>query len=181
MPFPNRSFDPVASTEMMEHLPEDIYGGVLKEISRVAKDFILITVPNEENLAENQAVCSSCNSRFHIWGHLRSYSPQTLKTLFRPFQLIQTFPFGEQVEHFHPSLLWVRQELAGGFAWNEHTASYYCRSTQRPTPKKPFLNRVCESLNTLGYGRGFRSVPDGCSRSTHVPLKLSNSHISANE
>jgi len=148
MPFPDQSFELIVSTEMMEHLPEEIYGEVLKEISRVAKDFILITVPNGENLTENEAVCSSCGSRFHIWGHLRSYAPQTLNGLFRPFRLVQIFPFGEQVERYNPGLLWVRQKLAGGFAWDEQAACYYCHSTRRPTPRQPFLDRVCESLNT---------------------------------
>lgn len=147
MPFADRSFDLVVCTEMMEHLPEEIYPVVLKEMARVAKDAILITVPNEENLTENLAHCPACGSEFHVWGHLRSFSHRTLQDLFTSFQLVRTFPFGDYVEHYNKGLLWVRQKIAGGFVWEERTACYFCHSTQRPAPRQPFLNRVCDSLN----------------------------------
>jgi hypothetical protein len=148
LPFRNRSFDLVVSTEMMEHVPEDIYSEVSKEISRVANQWILITVPNEENLSENLARCSSCGSRFHIWGHLRSYSTATLENLFDDFRLVRTFAFGSRVETYNKSLLWIRHNLAGGFAWEESTECYFCRSTRRSTPRRPLLERVCDGLNT---------------------------------
>jgi len=148
LPFRDRAFDLVISTEMLEHLPEEIYRRALKEISRVARDSILISVPNKENLSENLAFCPSCGSRFHIWGHLRSFSLETLRTLFKNFQLVRTVAFGEKVETYNSTLLSIRQNLAGGFAREESTACYYCGSTRRSIPRIPLLERVCDSLNT---------------------------------
>jgi SAM-dependent methyltransferase len=147
MPFRDRSFDLVVCTEMMEHLPEETYGAVEKEISRVANGFILITVPNQENLTENLALCPTCGSQFHIWGHLRTFSCRTLENLFEPFELVRTFAFGDNVESYNKSLLWIRQRLAGGFAWEEGTACYFCQATRPPTPRRAFVQRVCDSLN----------------------------------
>jgi SAM-dependent methyltransferase len=147
LPFKSRSFDLVVSTEMLEHLPEEIYTQVLREMSRVAKQAILITVPNEENLDENLAHCRSCGNRFHIWGHLRSYSESTLASLFTEFRLEKSVAFGDEVETYNTRLLSIRHNLAGGFAWEDRTACYFCRSTVRPAPRRPFLHRVCDSLN----------------------------------
>lgn len=147
MPFRDRSFDLVLCTETMEHFPEEIYGEVTKEISRVANDFILITVPNKENLTENLAVCPSCSSQFHVWGHWRSFSTRTLENLFGQFQLVRAFTFGDKVDSYNTSLLWIRHELAGGFAWEEGTACYFCGSTRRPIPRRPLLHRLCDGIN----------------------------------
>lgn len=45
MPFCDHSFDIVICTEVLEHLEKP--GAALKELKRVAKKFILITVPHE--------------------------------------------------------------------------------------------------------------------------------------
>jgi SAM-dependent methyltransferase len=148
LPFPDRSFDVIVSTEMMEHLPEQIYSNVLKEFSRVADRFILITVPNKENLSENMALCPSCGSHFHVWGHQRSYSIPTLENLFDQFYLDRAVAFGDEIESYSRTLLWVRQKLAGGFAWEERTRCYSCQSSRRPVPRLPFLERICDSLNS---------------------------------
>ena len=147
MPFRDRSFDLLVCTEMMEHLPPEIYPQVLKEFARVAGQSILITVPNDENLSENLAICPSCGSQFHTWGHLRSFSAKTLKNLFGPFQLVRSFAFGEKVEKYNKGLLWIRQNLGASFAWDEKTVCYFCGSSQRPLPRRLFLHRACESLN----------------------------------
>ena len=148
LPFRDRTFDLVISTEMLEHLPEGIYRRALEEISRVARDSILVTVPNKENLSENLALCPSCGSRFHIWGHLRSFSHDTLGALFKNFRLVRTVAFGEKVETYNSALLSIRQSVGGGFARAESIACYYCGSTRRSTPRFPLLERICDSLNT---------------------------------
>jgi SAM-dependent methyltransferase len=148
LPFPDRSFDLVVSTEMMEHVPSQIYSDVLKEMSRVADKFILITVPNQENLSENMALCPSCGSRFHVWGHQRSYSIPGLKALFDQFHLVRAFAFGDHIESYNRILLWIRQELAGGFVWEDRTICYSCQSSDRPIPRLPFLERICDSVNS---------------------------------
>jgi SAM-dependent methyltransferase len=148
LPFSDRSFDLVVSTEMMEHLPKQIYSDVLKEFSRVADKFILITVPNKENLSENIALCPACGSLFHVWGHQRSYSIPRFKNLFDRFHLVRAVAFGDQLESYNRILLWIRQKLAGGFVWEERTICYSCQSSDRPIPRLPFLERICDSLNS---------------------------------
>ncbi|MBK8628516.1 MAG: hypothetical protein IPN86_24085 [Saprospiraceae bacterium] len=38
------------SSEVLEHLPEEIYNSTTKELSRISKKYILISVPNDESI-----------------------------------------------------------------------------------------------------------------------------------
>ncbi|MGD0165293.1 MAG: class I SAM-dependent methyltransferase [Candidatus Sulfotelmatobacter sp.] len=156
LPFLNRSFDLVVTTEVLEHLPEPVYHQALNEISRVTNKYILISVPNQENLTENLAACATCGCRFHVWGHLHSYSITGLEGLFSDFRLVRAFAFGDEGETYNRSLLWVRQRLAGRFAWEERTVCYSCHGTSSLVPRWPFLVRVCDGLNARFWAPFFK-------------------------
>jgi len=147
LPFRTRSFDLVVSTEMLEHLPPTLYSPALEEIARVADQYILITIPNSENLEENIAHCTSCGTRFHLWGHQRSYSPATLRSLFAGFTPVRISPFGSATETYNRFLLWIRTRIAGRFAWEERCVCHSCGATVMPSSRFPFLGRCCDFLN----------------------------------
>ena len=44
-------------------------------------EYTLITVPNQENLTENLAVCACCGCRFHVWGHLYSFAISAINSM----------------------------------------------------------------------------------------------------
>lgn len=147
LPFRDRSFDLVLSTEMLEHLPPQFYSSTLEEISRVAAQHVLTTVPNSENLDENIAQCTACGSRFHLWGHLRSFSPAALRTLFTGFVPVRIFPFGPATETYNKFLLWMRTRIAGSFAWEEGCICHSCGATV-PPGSASLLSRGCDFLNS---------------------------------
>jgi methyltransferase family protein len=148
LPFRDGVFDLVLSTEMLEHLPHEIYANVLREISRVAARNILITVPNRENLTEQLAQCGACGYRFHVWGHVRTYSPKSLRGLFPGFRLQRVSQLGDSLQRYNPLLLWVRPHVAGAWAWDERTPCYRCSSQVRCSPRWPLAVRVCDHLSS---------------------------------
>ena len=156
LPFSNQSFDLVLSTEMLEHLPEELYSSVLSEISRVAGQYILISVPNTENLNELLGQCDHCGCRFHVWRHVRSYTPQSLRCLFPGFHIARIDKCGDYMPTYNPILLWIRQRVAGGWAWEEGTPCYRCNRREPPTPRWPFLIRLCDALNIRFWARFFK-------------------------
>jgi SAM-dependent methyltransferase len=87
LPFPDKTFDLVLCSEVLEHLPYEVYPRALEEIGRCSKKYILITVPNKEDLRENSTVCPACTCRFHPSRHVRSFDSATLEHLFRQFKL----------------------------------------------------------------------------------------------
>ncbi|HEX6851631.1 MAG TPA: class I SAM-dependent methyltransferase [Candidatus Polarisedimenticolaceae bacterium] len=75
IPWPDAAFDTVVVSEVLEHLDDATLEGSLAEIRRVLRPGgrILGTVPADEDLAAQAAVCPDCGKRFHRWGHARRF------------------------------------------------------------------------------------------------------------
>ncbi len=95
LPFAEKIFDLVLATEVIEHLPEQLYSLALLEMERVSRKYILITVPNNELLEMHRTRCQSCSTTYHLWNHLRTFSRDGLNHLFNNFALKQVLEFGE--------------------------------------------------------------------------------------
>ncbi len=83
MPFANAMFDHVVMTEVLEHLEPDVLRQTLLELRRVLKPrgTFLGTVPANESLRDNTCFCPACGTTFHRWGHISSFSKQSLSAL----------------------------------------------------------------------------------------------------
>jgi len=104
LPFEEKSFDLVTSLEVLEHLSqEDFQKGIL-ELQRISKKYIILTVPNEENLKRSLVKCPKCNFWFYPFFHLRSFNKKELKKTFNNFSLREIKEIGP-VTHSYPSFL----------------------------------------------------------------------------
>ena len=81
LPFEDGLFDYVVVSEVLEHLTDAQRTKGLKEISRVLRSggAVVGTVPYNENLADNMAVCPHCGEVFHRWGHQKSFGVESLE------------------------------------------------------------------------------------------------------
>jgi len=116
LPFKNCQFDLVLVTEVLEHLPKWIFLQSLKEICRVTKKYILITVPFEESLAAQWVKCSKCGHVFHAWGHLRKFSLKNLERLLPHAYLLRKNFLSPQGTKL-PNWLYIIAQKFGN-AWN---------------------------------------------------------------
>jgi ubiquinone/menaquinone biosynthesis C-methylase UbiE len=82
LPFSDGSFDLIVATELIEHLTNSGRKKVLREIVRVTKKYILISVPYRQVLAEHQVKCNECGCIFQQFGHTYSFNKKTMKSLF---------------------------------------------------------------------------------------------------
>lgn len=89
LPFADGTFDCVVCAEVIEHLPRAAYRVVLQELARVARRYILITVPFCEDLLTGHVVCPACWCRFNANYHLRSFDEVTLQTLYDGYPQIR--------------------------------------------------------------------------------------------
>lgn len=89
LPIKPNSFDMVLACEVLEHLPERTLFSVLQEMVRVTKRYILFTVPFKETLSAQWCRCSKCSYIYHVWGHLRTFDLNTLKSFFANDHLIE--------------------------------------------------------------------------------------------
>jgi SAM-dependent methyltransferase len=85
LPFENNNFDCVTCLEVIEHLPIPVYKSSLKELARIAKKHIIISVPYDEKLEDSYTRCPSCRTIFNKEIHLRSFKEEDVINLFNEF------------------------------------------------------------------------------------------------
>lgn len=97
LPFEDRKFDLVLSSDVIEHIPDAVYRTAIDEIARVAGKYILIAVPYQEILEASTVQCPSCRTRFHAHYHQRSYAASDFERLFpADFEVVSTSLAGER-------------------------------------------------------------------------------------
>ena len=89
LPFQDREFDMVSALEVLEHLSLDSFESVKREMCRVSREYLLVSVPNDEKLEDLFLRCPQCHTLYHPYNHKRTF--RTLNDLFdrEPFRLVR--------------------------------------------------------------------------------------------
>lgn len=90
--FSDGEFDAVVSCEVLEHLPFGTYEAAIREFARVAREWIIITVPFDEN--RRFVRCPYCNACVNPDYHFRSFSKHSMQDLLPGFRLEQALKLG---------------------------------------------------------------------------------------
>ena len=113
IPFEDARWDAVVASEVLEHIRDAEYHQSTAEIARVARRYIVVTVPNRENLRQSLTRCPRCGRTYNASDHVRAYQPGSMSILFDGFRLAECREFG------HPYRVWggfetfLRQRLLG--------------------------------------------------------------------
>lgn len=86
LPFGSECFDLVSCLETIEHLSLMHFLQGITEIQRVSREFIMISVPNDEILENFFVICPICGCSFHRNYHVRRFNKDTLNSLFNGFK-----------------------------------------------------------------------------------------------
>jgi len=135
LPFPDQAFDAICALEVIEHLPLDQYEKARTEIARVARRWIVVSVPWKER--RRNVRCPACGGAFNPNYHLRSFHDADFVPLFPGFALRSLAGLGERTE---------------APAWIEWLAVW----RQRAWP----TFAVCPACGYRGAGPGERPQPD---------------------
>jgi len=120
LPFADASFDLTMSSQMLEHLDDGIYRAALGELRRVAREYLLISVPYSEDLGMRMIRCPRCGLRQHVWGHVRRFTSESLIRDLGEFDPVDTRIFGELQDPAWPRpLLWVVNNIFRGWYTTE--------------------------------------------------------------
>lgn len=119
LPFPNKSFDTVCAFEVLEHLPFDDFDVTLGELTRVAKRYLLVSLPHFGPPAKfllklpfipeirfalkiPYPIAHAFNGE-HYWEiGKRGYPPSRIRSLISRYASIERefVPFENQYHHF---------------------------------------------------------------------------------
>jgi SAM-dependent methyltransferase len=87
LPFADGEFDCVVASNLLEHLPRGAFEQTLAELGRVTARYLVLSVPNAEDLALAQTRCSRCKTAFHAARHVRSIGIEDIVSWFPDFHL----------------------------------------------------------------------------------------------
>ncbi len=105
--FPDASFDAVCCLETIEHLPERDAPALVAELVRLCRPggVLLLTTPDEENLAKSTVYCPECAAEFHKVQHLSRWSAKSLASVLQAAGLTPLFCAGLDLVAMRPSPL----------------------------------------------------------------------------
>jgi hypothetical protein len=135
----------VLCCEVLEHLPSEMFRRTLDELRRIARKYILISVPYTENLRLGRTRCSDCGTVFHVWGHVRRFTSRGLDLLFEDCSPTSTTYVGRREPYHLGFVLYVNQSYGGRWAdWESTTMCPQCSNTA--------FRRIPRNLITIGCG-----------------------------
>ncbi|NOX84451.1 MAG: class I SAM-dependent methyltransferase [Chlorobi bacterium] len=130
IPLPDHSYDLVFSSELLEHLDDKVFENSVKEMKRLSKKYIFITVPNDENPDKLSIKCPQCSYLYNSPNHLRSFKSHDFYSLFPEYEMISIFTFGKKVRYYNPFLLNIKKKISPSQSWIPY---YWMPKTKRKT------------------------------------------------
>lgn len=117
IPLNDKSADMVFSSELLEHLPDEILQDTVAEFKRLSKKYIFITVPNDENPDKLSIQCPKCGYIYNSPNHLRSFDIKKLQSLFPNHKLLTTFTFGRKVRYYNRGVMNLKKHISPAASW----------------------------------------------------------------
>ena len=156
--FRTNEFDLVFSSEMIEHLPEEIYAASINELKRISAKYIFLTFPNDENIEKQVTECTNCDYIFNKSYHMRSINIETINKLFPEYNIVTQFDYGLKIRDYSHFLSKWKHKHTPSNAWipNFWTKDGYrktvcpnCSHSYNIPYKFNLLSFLFDMLNTL--------------------------------
>lgn len=123
LPFDTNEFDLITCLEVLEHLPQLVFQQALSELSRVSKKYIIVSVPNKQDLQYGQIYCPNCFTRFNPDLHLQSFNPEDLTDLLCKYYFlckrVETIGYAENYMVLSKILHWKSK-----YQWLKNSAPF---------------------------------------------------------
>lgn len=89
LPIKSKKFDLLILTEVLEHLDDETYIKAIEEIKRLKGNYLLITVPFNQNLELGLCKCSACGNLFLESHHYRKFDNSWFNKEFPEYDLVK--------------------------------------------------------------------------------------------
>jgi len=154
LPFADREFDLVSCLEVLEHVPYSDYEKTLEQLCRISNKYILLSVPNKENLRKSLESCPICYTRFSPDFHVRSFDYSSLNKLLSEYNFDCTEAFFIYKSVRHIGLDWLQKFRATaklrwyavcpvcGYSKNQGTNREQARTDVQKSIIKQFIKKL---------------------------------------
>lgn len=158
IPLKTKSIDMIFSSEMLEHLPENIFFSSISEFKRIARKYIFLTFPNDENIQKNLVRCINCKIDFNKSYHLRNLNEQKIVKLFSDFKIVSTFHTGSLIRPYNKFLSILKHRYSPSNSWippnwtpdkRRSTVCPNCNTSFDIPYKFNLLSFLLDSINTV--------------------------------
>ncbi len=158
MPFGDKSFDLVMTTDVIEHLPPDVLAQAVRELTRVARRYVLICVPHREQYQANFTRCARCGHTYHINHHQRSWCEENLVTgLLPPHWRVQEVRYSGLFRPNDDTTVELRHKLDLWNPWPGAVCPSCGSKGQRDTPERQ--QRIHKCLDCLAANHWWAETP----------------------
>lgn len=114
---PDKSYDMVFSSELLEHLEDQSFHDTIVEMKRISRRYIFITVPNSETIEKDLIKCPDCGWIYNRSYHLRSLNLEKLICHFPEFKIIKSFEYGTGKRGYNRHLTILKHKLSPSSSW----------------------------------------------------------------
>jgi DNA-directed RNA polymerase subunit RPC12/RpoP len=114
---PDRSFDMVFSSELLEHLESPVFEGTLTEMKRLSRKYLFITVPNDQSVEKDFIRCPSCGHVFNRAYHIRRFDAAGLAACFPEFHVKKSLTLGLGKRGYVPFLARIKHRITPASSW----------------------------------------------------------------
>jgi SAM-dependent methyltransferase len=159
LPFPDGAFHLVTCTEVLEHLDGGRYEAARREMARVALLYVLISVPNGEDLRQSLVRCRACRYLYTLYGHIRTFRLDQMAGLIPGFAIVRQEVGQEEEVGVNRFLLWLRQHVGRRWAYWEHAVCPHCGTRPLRPGRRNVVVLACDFLNNRIPWRPRRRTP----------------------
>jgi SAM-dependent methyltransferase len=138
--FPDRFFDIVFCTEVLEHVPA--LEKACAELMRVANHVIIVGVPYRHDIRISRTTCGSCGKIGPPWGHVNSFDEAKLERLFQPWITVKKNFVGVDREKTNALAAWLMD--LGGNPWGvyENQTCIHCGGPLAAPENRSLMQKV---------------------------------------
>lgn len=153
---PDRTFDTLIASEVLEHIPLENVSEAIGMWLDVLKPggTMIVTVPNKERLDNSFCLCPDCGAYFHRWQHLHSVGRKDLQCWFEEQHNMELVHYGEydfssdeggrtMIERYRRSRRAITENLLSTLA------KAVDANTNTPMPREEFVRLLADTADRV--------------------------------
>jgi ubiquinone/menaquinone biosynthesis C-methylase UbiE len=139
--FPDRSFDLVLCTEVLEHLTEPERAA--RELMRVARRRLVIGVPYKQDLRFRRITCRECGKPAPAWGHINRFDEKRLTEMFQPLKVHTMELVGKWKTATTDLATWLMDRGGNPYGpYDQRTPCFHCGARYRRSENRTLIQRA---------------------------------------